>query len=292
MKAKLLSLALLAAGLVGPTSPLLALETAPVTRAHSVSTPDPARQIKDLARLFRTANVAGLAQALVPPSKWEEVRLVYELKRLEPISEEDRAEFAEKIALFTAPTAVDDLMAEIEPKLVEARPQATGALLMAFGALQMAANSPESELTDDQRAALQAAIPGIQYWASGTDFLSSETMRLALTLLTDAARRTGITDLDQIKALPLEGVLDRASGVLVAAKQAVRLYGLDLDTIADSLQVEVLEISEDKARVRTTVTVFNAPVWHDHDLVLVEGRWYGKGTVEHITVHHAAQFED
>ena len=125
-------------------------------------------------------------------------------------------------------------------------------------------------------AVLQAALPGVQQWASSTDFLSSATMRQALTLLVDAARRTGINDLDQIKALPLEGVLDRATPVLAAAKQAVRLYGLDLDAVADSLQVEVLEIDTERARVRTTVTLFGAPVWHEHDLQLVEGRWYGK----------------
>lgn len=289
MKAKLLSLALFTAGLIGPFAPTLADAAPPAARSQAIATPDPAKQIKDLGRLFRASDVAGLVQALVPPSKWEEVRLVYELKRLEPTSEEDRAEFAEKIARFTAPTAVDDLMAEIEPKLVEARPQAGGALLVAFGALQMAANSPDSHLTAEQRTALQAALPGFQYWASGTDFLSSQTLRQALTLMTDAARRTGITDLDQLKALPLEGVLDRASGVLVAAKDAVRLYGLDVDAIVDSLQVEVLEIGAETARVRTTITLFDAPLWHDHDLELIEGRWYPKGSVEHFKSHHAAQ---
>jgi hypothetical protein len=206
----------------------------------------------------------------------------FELKRLDPTSEEDRAEFAEKIGKFTGPHAVEDLMVEIEPKLEQARPQAAGALLMAFGAMQMAVNSPESELTDEQRAALRSALPGIQQWASTTDFLSSDTMRQALNLLTDGVRRTGISDLDQIKALPLEAVLDRAGTVLLAAKDAVRLYGIDLDAVADSLQVEVLEIEGERARVRTTVTLFNAPVWHEHDLVLVEGRWYGKHAGIHI----------
>lgn len=275
MKRKLLSLALMAAFAAGPAFTSFAMAAAPSATA-AISAPDPARHVEDLARLFRAGDVTGLAEALIPPSKWEEVRLMYELKRLEPTSDEDRAEFAEKIAKFTAPDAVERLMGEIEPKLEEARPQAVGAMLMAFGAMQMAVASPESDLTPEQRAALESALPGIQGWASGTDFLSSESMRRALTLLTDAARRTGFSDLDQIKALPLEGVLDRAGPVLAAAKDAVRIYGVDLDQIADSLQVEVLEQTADTARVRTTVTLFNAPVWTDHDLVLVEGRWYGK----------------
>ena len=287
MKRKVLTLALLAAGLIGGASTVL-LAQAPVAAPKAqvvvpAGVPDPATQIENWARLFRAGNVSALAQALVPPSKWDKLRRTYELKRLEPTSAEDRAEFTEKLEQVLAPDAVDRYMAEIEPELEKARPQAAGAMLMAFGAMQLAVTSPESKLSDEQRAVLQAALPGVQEWASGTDFLSSDTMRQALTLLTDAARRTGLTDLDQIKALPLEGVLDRVTPLLAAAKQAVRLYGLDLDTVADSLQVDVLEIDGVRARVRTTVTLFGAPVWHEHELQLVEGRWYGKDAVIQVT---------
>jgi hypothetical protein len=288
MKAKVLSLALLAAGLVAPTSALLAVDrAAPAVSAAAINTPDPAQQVREMARLFRAGDVTGMARALVPASKWEEAKLMWELHRLEPVSAQDQAEFAEKLAKITAPDAVDTLMAEIEPKLEEARPQAPGALLMAFGAAQMAVTSPDSHLTDEQRAALQSVLPGFQAWASSTDFLDAGTLRDALTLLTDAARRTGIGSLEQIKALPLEGVLDRTRPVLAAAKDAVQLYGLDLDAIVDSLQVDVLENDGRTARVRTTVTLFGAPVWHEHELVLVEGRWYGKHAVEHWEHKHA-----
>lgn len=288
MKRTLLSLALMAAGLVGSALPALAARpTQTLALAASAATvPDPARQIEELARLFRAGDIPALAQALVPPSKWEQAKLAYELHRLEPTRSHDREEFAEKVARFTAPDAVDRLMEEIEPKLEEARPQAGGALLMAFGAMQMAVASPDSHLTDEQRVALGAALPGIQSWASNTDFLSSETMRTALTLLTDAVRRTGINDVDQIKAMPLESVLQRAGTVFAAAKDAVRLYGIDLDAVADSLRVDVLEIDGDKARVRTTITLFDAPLWAEHDLVLVGGRWYGKNAMVHFDDHH------
>jgi hypothetical protein len=284
MKARLLALALLATGLAGSVTPLYAREVAVAAQARSVSAPDPALQIKQLAQLFRNGDMIGLAQAVVPPSRWEEIKLVYELHRLEPTSDADRERFAEKIAKFTAPDAVDQLMLEIEPELEKARPQAPAAMLMAFGAMQMAVASPDSDLTDEQRATLQKALPGIQGWASSTDFLSSDSMRRALTLLTDAARQTGISDIDQLKALPLEGVLDRAGTVLAAAKQAVRVYGLDLDAIAASLQVEVLAIEGDTARVRTTVTVFDAPVWAEHELVLIEGRWYDAHSARHFLI--------
>lgn len=290
MNARFLSPLLLVAGLLCQgTPPAAQAQPAAAKAAASHSVPDPARQIEHWARLFRAGDVADLAEAMMPASKWEEAKLVYELHQLDPLSEAERAEFAEKLERITGPDAVDLLMAEIEPELEKARPQAPGALMMAIGGMQLAIASPESKFTDEQRQVLQGALPGIQQWVSTTDFLSSETMREALTLLTTAARQTGIRDLDQLKALPLESVLGHASSMLAAAKQAVGLYGLDLDAIADSLQVEVLEIDGERARVRTTITLFDAPVWHEHDLVLFEGRWYPKHSVEHV---HVEDIED
>lgn len=293
MKLKVLALALLTAGAVGAGAPLLLtpIEASAAT-APAFQGPDPAAQIEDLARHFRNGDLTRLAQGLVPPSKWEEIRLVYELKRLEPIDDEDRAEFAEKIGRLTAPDAVDTLMAEIEPKMIEARPQYAGAMLMAFGGMQMAVASPESDLTEEQRAALQAAIPGVQRWATSVDFLDAALLRDALTLISDAARNAQIDDLDALRALPLEGALDRASTILTAAKEAARLYGLDLDAIADSLDVETLEVDGDRARVRVTVSVFGAPVFAEHELRLVEGRWYGKDAIRHFEFHHGEHRPD
>ena len=287
MKTKLLTLALLAGFAAAPLPLLAAPVLALSAQSVAAAVPDPAAQIEDMARLFRAGDLNGLAQAVVPPSKWEEIKLAYELQRLQPLDEDDRAEFAENIGRFTAPDAVDQLMAQIEPEIEKVRPQVPGALLMGFGAIQMAISSPESELTEAQREALKSAFPGLQRWATERDFLDTATLRQALTLLTDAARRTGVDDLEQIRQLPLESVLDRAGVVFAAAKDAVRLYGIDLDAVADSLRVEVLSVDGDTARVRTTVTLFDAPVWHDHDLVLVDGRWYGKDAIVHF--EHDAQ---
>ncbi len=277
MKARLLSVSLLAAGLFAAAVPLHAEQARSNYVAASIAVVDPAAQLEQMARMFRANDVAGLARAMVPPSQWEEMRIAYQSKQLEPISEEERAEFEKKIGRLISPDSVDELMAEIEPKLEQARPSAPGALLMAFGAAQMAINSPDTELTEEQRAALKSVLPGAQRWASQTDFLDSASMRQALTLLTSAGRNIGISNLDQLKELPLEAVLDRAGTLLAATKQAVRLYGIDLNAVADSLRVELLSIDGDTARVRTTITLFDAPVWADHELVLLEGRWYGTG---------------
>ena len=176
-------------------------------------------------------------------------------------------------------------MLEIEPKLIEARPKAAGALLIGMGALQVALASDDSELTAEQRAALQNALPGIQKWAAETDFLSSLSMRQALSLLADAARNTGVRSIDELKMLSFEQMLAKAGSLLVASKQALYIYGLDINAIADSLQVQVLTQDSQTARVRTTITLFDAPISSEMDLVLLEGRWYSKTSVTKFNGH-------
>lgn len=286
MKRNLLSMSLMLASLFGAAQPMIAMDaSAASAQVANVSVPDPAVQIRDAVRKLRNNDLAGLIQVMVPAAHYQEFRSAYEAALTEPTTDEQRAEFAEAWGKIAAPDAVEKLMAEIEPKLIEARPQAPGALMMGIGALQMAVTSPEADLTDDQRATLRQALPGIQSWVTATDFLSSESMRRALTLVADAARNTGISNVDQLKMLSLEETLAKAGSVLSAAKQAVRIYGLDLDAIADTLAVEVLAIEGDTARVRTTITVFNAPLSKELDLVLVDGRWYGKDMGVHFGSH-------
>jgi len=286
MKSSRLSMSLLFVGLISAVNPAFAQESVnPASRSVSQSIPDPALQIRDLARVLRANDLGGLVNALVPPSQYQVMRQAYEMHRLQPITPAERKKFSEGIAKLTDANAVDKFMLEIEPKLVEARPKAMGALLIGMGALQVALASDDSELTAEQRAALQRAMPGIQKWAAETDFLSSISMRQAFSLLSDAARNTGVRSIDELKMLSFEQALSKAGTLLAASKQALYLYGLDVNAIADSLQVQVLKQEGKSARVRTTITIFDAPISSEMDLVLLEGRWYSKTSIAKLNAH-------
>jgi hypothetical protein len=281
---KHLALSLLLTSLCASAQPLFAQEReVSAVNSQSITTPDPAQHVRALALGLRNNDLGALLQSAVPPAQYQKLRQAFEQKRLEPTTEVERKEFARDLAKLTAPDAVDKFMLEIEPKLVEARPKAAGALLMGLGALQMAISTTDNKLTEEQRQALQSAFPGIQRWASSTDFLNSESLRQAMTLIANAARNTGVRSIDELKLMSFEQSLSKASVMLGAAKQALQIYGLDLNAIADSLRVETLSVEGTTARVRTTVTLFGAPISKDHELVLIDGRWYGKDAVVMIS---------
>ncbi|MCB1606408.1 MAG: hypothetical protein KDI71_05475 [Xanthomonadales bacterium] len=280
MKRTLLSSSILLACAFAAAQPVFAqtsTEAKPGTA--SIGVPNPAVHVREAVERLRANDLLGLAQVMMPPAQFQMLQGAYEIGRQEQPSDRQREKFAEFAAHYADANAVDKLMEEIEPKLVEARPKAEGAVLMGLGAMQMAISSPDADLSDEQRAALRLAMPGIERWVKSTDFLSSDSMRQALTLVTNAARATGIFSIEDLQQLSLEQALSQGSSVLAATKQALRIYGLDLDAIADSVYVEVLDVDGKSATVRTTVTIFEAPISKEMELVLVDGRWYGKEAV-------------
>ncbi len=276
MRSTMLTLSLLACLGLAPQTLPAQTPSASAFATASVATVDPAVQLQELVRQFRSNDLAALVRGSLPPAHYQTLLDKYEESRHKPISEKDRADFTEGLQKLIAPDAVDQLMAEIEPKMRERAVQSEGMILMGLGAMNMALHSPDSELTDEQRVMLKRALPGIEAWVIETDFFSVDTLRNALTLVAEAARRTGISDLEQIRMLSFEQLLAHGGRMLGAGKQAVKLYGIDLDAIVSTARIEVLEIEGDEARVRTTVTVFDAPLHFEQALVLVEGRWYTK----------------
>jgi hypothetical protein len=238
--------------------------------------PDPAQQYRDMTRMLRNNDLASLLRVSIPAEKYAAIQAGYDAKRGLPINAANQKEFTESWGKLIAPNAVDLWMEQAEPKLAEARPQLAGALLMGMGALQMAVYSNDTEITESQREALQTALPNIQDWLNDTDFLSSASMREVATLITNAARRTGITRLEDFKALSFDQALAKADALLQAGKQSARIYGLDVDVILDSMRVQTLKNDGKNARIKTTITVFGANLDHEQDLVLENGRWYSK----------------
>lgn len=279
VKVLAVAIALAAGGM--PVMSAWAAEATPVAVQVAI---DPAQQLQDMTAFLRRNDLLGLAREALSAEKFAEIRTAYEYQRGQPISDDQRAEFEREISRITAPDAVERLMAEFRPKLDEARPQAAGGIMMAIGAAQMALASPDTELTAEQRDMLRRALPGVQAWLTSTDFFDESTLRRALTLVTDAARATGISNLDQVQMLSFEEVLGHGGNMLAAAKSAVRLYGIDVDQIMATARYETVSIAGNEARVKATVTVFDAPLSTEFDMVLVDGRWQGKQGAVHVEV--------
>ena len=232
-------------------------------------------------KAFRNNDLKTLLTSVMPPAELERIRADWDKQRAEPITEEDRAEFADSWGKLTAPDGVDKIMAEVEPKLAEVKPQLAGMIAMGQGMATMSI-AQSTDLTEPQKAQATAFLNGMGGWLSKTDFADAALMRKSLTALADGMRATGITSLDDIQGLSFDQLLDKAAPAVGGFKNALAAYGFSLDAIADSVKSEIVSENGDVAKLKVSYALFDSPMSFESEMKKVDGRWYGKDMLDQI----------
>lgn len=235
---------------------------------------------------FRANDLKSLLEAALPPAQLDKLRADWDAERQEPLSEEERLEFAENWGKLTAPDGIDRIMAEIEPQLAELKPQMAGLIAMGQGVATMTI-AQSTELTEEQKAQATQFMNGLSAWASKTDFTDPALLRQSLTALAEGLRATGIQTLEEARALSFDELLNRVGQALGGFKQALAVYGFSLDEMADSVRTELVSEDGNNARVKVSYALFGTPLSFESDMERVDGRWYGKDMLEQIRKEEA-----
>ena len=289
----LIAVALASALLVGCGKDEATQTAAPAEKA-AVQTAAPATAATAMdaqIKAFRSNDLKALLEAALPAAEIERMRSEWDKNRAEPITEEDRAEFADSWGKITAADGVDKIMAEMEPQLAQLKPQLAGMIAMGQGMATMTI-AESTELTDAQKAQATAFMNGLSGWLGKTDFADPALMRKSLTALADGLRATGITKLDDIKALSFDELLAKFGPAVGGVKNALAAYGFSLDAIADSVKTEVVSETGDSAKLKVSYALFDAPMSFESEMQKVDGKWYGKdmlAQLEKAKAEEAAQ---
>lgn len=253
-----------------------AAEKAAVQAAASASS-----ALEAQVKAFRNNDLKTLLTASMPAAELERLRSEWDKNRAEPITDQERAEFAENWGKITAPDGVDKIMTEIEPQLAEMKPQLAGLIGMGQGMATMSINQ-STELTPEQKTQATQFMNGLSGWLGKTDFADAALMRKSLTALAEGLRATGITQLDDIKALSFDEALAKGGVAMGGVKNALAAYGFSLDAIADSVKTEVVSETGDVAKLKVSYALFDAPLSFESEMKKVDGKWYGKDMLEQI----------
>lgn len=254
---------------------------APAEKIIAATPASAAGALETQLKAFRNNDLKALLGASLPASELDRIRADWDKQRAEPITDQDRAEFAENWGKITAPDGVDKIMAEIEPALTEMKPQLAGYIGMGQTMATMSIQQ-STDLTAEQKTQATQFMNGLSGWLSKTDFADPALLRAALTALAEGLRATGITQLDDIKALSFDEMLMKAGPALGGVKNALAAYGFSLDAIADSVKSEVLSESGDVAKIKVSYALFGAPLSFESEMQKVDGRWYGKDMLAQI----------
>jgi hypothetical protein len=251
-----------------------AAETPAVVQAKAQQM-GPVDTLKATTDAFQQNDLSTLLALTLPPDKLKEMRTEWDTNRAEPVTEEDRKEFADGWGKITADGAVDTLMAEAAPQLEQMKMQLPMMMPMFQGMATMGVQENE-ELTEEQKTAATGAITGLFTWAQSADLANEDKLRQALTIAHERSRSLDINTLDDMRALEFDQALAKGSVMLGALKDIFNVYGLSLDDIAASMKAEEVSSEGDLAKVRTSYTLFGQDISYETELVKQDGRWYSK----------------
>jgi len=253
------------------------------------STPDGA--LSASIKALRNNNVSAFLDNALPAAEVAKMKADWSKDiNKEPVSDEDRKQFADTMGKLTAPDAEAKMYAEIEPKLKEFDAQSAQQMPMMIAMGQGFAQSSiqqSKELNDSQKQQATAMIDATAKWAQATKFTDPTLVKSAIAAICKTARDLNLKTIDDARALSYDQAMQKAGIVLGGVKQVFAVYGLNMDKALDSVKVETVSSAGDAAKVKVTYTAFDQPFATESDLVKVDGRWYGKQAIEQWKKHQA-----
>ena len=250
----------------------------------ATSTPNGA--IQAAVSTLKNNDLKGLVESQVPPADLAKIKADFKKDMDEkPPTDKDRQKFAETMTQLTAPDAEAKLMAQLEPQLQKMDTQLQAQMPMYVGlvkGLAAGAIQENKELTEAQKEQALKSVDALAKWAESTKFTDRERAKKAIAAICNAARSLGMKDIDQLRALSFDQALDKGGVAVKGAKQALDAYGLSLDATLDSVKATTVSEQGDNAKVKVEYTFLGTPISYETEMVKIDGRWYGKQTVEQL----------
>ena len=280
------AIAALAAG-CGPSETAAPGAAAPAAVIAAPSTPDAA--IVATVAALRANNVSAFLQNVLPPAEMVKLKTDWTKDvNKDPISDEDRKQFADTITKLTAPGAEDKLYSEIEPQLKEfdAKTAQQMPMMIAMGqGFAQSAIQQSKDLNDQQKQQTQTLIDATAKWAQTVKFTDPTLVKGAIAIACKTARDLNLKSIDEARAMNYDQAMQKAGVVVGGVKQVFAIYGLNMDKALDSVKVETASTTADTAKVKVSYTAFDQPFSTESDLVKVDGKWYGKQAIEQWNKH-------
>lgn len=254
--------------------------------ATAAATANPADAITATAKKLRSNDVLGVIQLTVPPKHYDKMKAEWKADvNKDPITEEDRLEFQAMMTKLTAPDAETAIMAEAEPELVKFETEMAAQMPLMVGMGQgfaMQAIQANENMSAAQKKQAGDVIGAVVAWLQGVQFADRALAKQAVSHAVGTARELNLKTLDEARALEFEPAMEKAGVAFKGIKDVLAVYGLKLDEAFDSVKATVVSETGDNAVVKVDYTIFNQPLSFESPMVKIDGRWFGKDTVDQL----------
>ena len=164
------------------------------------------------------------------------------------------------------------LVDELHPKITEKAGTAVLQFNLGLAAV-LTAISSEAELSLEESQQLSQLVLAVQRWANGIDWSDRSRLEQALGAVSAFVRESGLETPKELELLAYEDALALGDAAIVMVKRMASAYDVDVDATLASIRLEELAREDDRAKVRTSATVFGVPITITRDLVYRNSRW-------------------
>lgn len=246
----------------------------------------PDQAILASAKYAKQGDIAALVEHMLPPADFARIKAEWnDKKNAADVSDEDRAKFAATMAKLTAPNAADTLYAEIEPDLKQFDAQYKQQLptMVAMGQGYLTSMVQQSQqLSAAEKEQANNAIKALAEWVQKTNFTDPALVKQSLAIFADTARELDLKTLDDARALNFEQSAPKLKIAFNGFKKVLSLYGFSMDDTFDSVKTDVVSSDGNAAKIKVGYTLLGTALATETEMVRIDGRWYGKDTIEKL----------
>ena len=252
----------------------------------------PEAAVQETVALVKAGDFAGFWKHALPPADYANLRADWTRPRPDqrPITDEDRARFAQAVKQLTAPNAETTLYAQLQPKLTKMEQQYHDQLPVMIGigqAILTTGIAQNKTMTENQKQEMRDVLNVLLPWAQQTPWFDQDKAKQAVGVVVATARQLDLKNMDQIQSMDFDTAMKKYATAYQGIKQLLTIYGLSIDDTLDSVKVSTLGIDHGHARVKIDYTLLGKPLSSDSQLVLVDGRWYSQDLIDSERARHA-----
>ncbi|MFC5742511.1 hypothetical protein [Dyella tabacisoli] len=252
----------------------------------------PEAAIQQSIDLIKANDFAGFWKHALPPAEYATLRADWTRPKPEqqPITDEDRAKFAENLRQFTEVDAETKLYAQFKPKLAQMQLQYKDQLPIMIGIVQQIAKTgidQDKQMGDTQKQQARDVLGVLAPWAQQVPWFDQDKAKQAVGTVVTTARKLGLKSADDTRKLDFDSAMQKYAIGFTGVKQLLGIYGLSVDDSLNSAKVTPMESKDGHARVKIDYTLLGKPLSTEYALVQQDGRWYSEDMLRHVHEAHA-----
>ena len=238
-----------------------------------INTPDGAFMASVAA--MKSNDLKSLIKNSLSQEQYNELVTEFENNKTGDFSEADKAQFAQTVTMLTSDGAEETLYAMVEPQLEQARAMLPMMLMM--GKDQILQGIKENPmLPEAQRDSAATVVGAAMDWMGENDILSEDKTKAAISALVNTAKELDMKSLDEVQNMSFDQALDKGSIAFGGVKNVLGAYGISMDDMLNSVEVDTVDVEGDKASMVVTFEVFGESVSQVMNMIKKDGVWIGE----------------